>query len=172
MIEVDDAKTIIFGYEYRTAGPWGVEAAVGIPPKHKTYGRGVLEPFGQVSTVKQVSPTLFLNYHFGPMAGGIEPFIGAGLNFTRFTGARSTVAGNLASGGPTQIELKDSWGLAAHAGASMPLAPKLNLIAAIAAADVKSDLTATTSTAAGNVVRTTRINFRPVVYMMMVSYTF
>jgi outer membrane protein len=49
-IEVDDASTVGFGYTYRFMPAWSVEAALGIPPRHKTYGRGFIEPFGQVSS--------------------------------------------------------------------------------------------------------------------------
>lgn len=171
-IEVDDASTVGFGYAYRFTPRWSVEFALGIPPKHKTYGRGSLEPFGQVSTVKQVAPTVFANYHFGPY-GRVEPFVGAGINYTRFTDARSTAAGNAASQGPTEIDLSDSVGAAVHAGVSFAIDKNWSVISTIAYADVKSDLTATTRLADGSTrTATTRIKFNPVVYTLCIGYTF
>jgi outer membrane protein len=170
-IEVDDASTVGFGYIYRFNDRWAVEAALGVPPRHKTYGRGFLEPFGEVSSVKQVAPTVFLNYHFQPF-GAVEPFVGLGINYTHFTGGRSTASGNAASGGPTRIELDDSWGAAAHAGASYRIDKNWSVVGTVAYADVKSDVTATTTTNSGEVVRTTRIKFNPVVYTLSVGYSF
>jgi len=170
-VEVKDASTIGFGYIYRLNPTWAIEAALGVPPRHKTYGQGFITPFGEISSVKQVSPTVFANYHFQPF-GAVQPFVGLGLNYTHFTGARSTASGNAASGGPTTISLKDSWGLAAHTGASYAIDQQWSIVGTVAYADVKSDVTATTSTNTGDVVRTTRIKFNPVVYTLCVGYSF
>ena len=170
-IEVDDASTVGFGLTYRFNPSWSVEAALGIPPRHRTYGAGFIEPFGQISSVKQVAPTVFVNYHLGGM-GQFEPFVGLGLNSTRFTGARSTPSGVAASGGPTRIELDDSWGAAVHVGASYKINDKWSIVGTIAYADVQSDLKATTTTNEGDVVRTTHIKFNPVAYTLSVGYSF
>jgi outer membrane protein len=170
-IEVDDAKTVGFGYIYRFNERWAVEAALGIPPRHKTYGRGFLEPFGQISSVKQVAPTVFVNYHFSPF-GAVEPFVGLGLNYTHFTGARSTPSGDAASGGPTRIELSDSWGAAVHVGASYKIDKNWSVVGTVAYADVQSDVKATTTTNTTPVERTTHIKFNPVVYTLSVGYSF
>lgn len=170
-IKVGDASTIGLGYTYRFDNPWAIEAVLGVPPKHKTYGQGFIAPFGQVSSVKQVSPTVLVNYHFGPMAG-VQPFVGAGINYTHFTNAHSTPSGDAASGGPTKIELSDSWGLAVHAGATYAIDKHWSVVGTVAYADVKSDLTATTTTSSGDIVRTTRIKFNPVAYTVCVGYTF
>lgn len=172
LIEVGDAKTVIFGVVHHFAPHWSVEAALGIPPKHKTYGRGFLQAFGHISSVKQVAPTVFVNYHFGAPEAKLRPFVGLGLNFTRFTDARSTASGDAASGGPTRIELSDSWGAAVHGGASWAIDSRWSVIGTVAYADVKSDVTATTTTSTGPVVRTTRIDFRPVVYTLSLGYRF
>jgi outer membrane protein len=175
-VKVDDAKTVLFGYAYRFGdnwSNWSIEAVLGIPPEHKTYGTDFIEPFGQVSSMKQVAPTLFFNYHFGEIGGSrIEPFVGLGINYTKFIDGKSTASGNAASGGPTKIELSDSWGLAAHAGLTYKIDQNWSVIGAIAYADVKSDVTATTTTNAGPVVRTTTIDFRPVVYTLTLGYSF
>jgi outer membrane protein len=172
LIEVGDAKTVVFGAVHHFAPQWSVEAALGIPPEHKTYGRGFLQPFGQISSVKQVAPTVFVNYHFGAPEARLRPFVGLGLNYTHFTDARGTASGDAASGGPSRIELDDSWGAAVHAGASWAIDKRWSVIGTVAYADVKSDVTATTTTPTGTIVRTTRIDFRPVVYTLSLGYSF
>jgi outer membrane protein len=171
-VKVGDASTLAFGVVYKFTPNWSVEAAVGIPPEHSGYGTDFIEPFGQISTVKQVAPTVFVNYHFADLFAGISPFVGVGLNYTRFTDAKSTASGNAASGGPTSIDLSDSWGVAVHAGLSYQIDRNWSVVGAIAYADVSSDLTATTTTNTGNVVRTTTIDFRPIVYTLAVGYAF
>lgn len=173
MIDVGDADTIGFGYVYRFNPTWSIEAAVGVPPTHKVYGRGFIEPFGQILSVKQVAPTVFMNYHFSPLLGGkILPFVGAGLNFTRFTDIRSTASGNAASGGPTSTTLKDSLGLAVHVGVTVPLGGRWSFVATVAHADVQTDSKATTRTNTGDIVRTTHITFRPTAGSAALGYSF
>jgi len=173
LIDVGDGKTVGFGYVYRFRPEWSIEAALGVPPTHKGYGEGFIAPFGQISSVKQVAPTVFANYHFGSFVDGrVQPFVGIGVNYTRFTDAKSTPSGDAASGGPTRLELSDSWGLAAHVGAIFPIDKNWSVVGAIAYADVQSDLKATTTTFAGEIVRTTHIEFRPVVYTLALGYSF
>ncbi len=172
-LDVDDARTLIFGYQRYFDAHWGLDLALGIPPKHKVYGRGALEGFGQIASSKQVAPTLFVNYRFGQTGDRLRPFVGLGINYTHFTDTRSTTAGNWASGGPTKLKLKDSWGWAAQAGASYALTDRWTLNATVAAADVDSQLTATTTLpGGGTVVRRTTIDFNPVVFTMSVGWRF
>ena len=171
-VRVGDASTIGLGVVYRFTPNWSVEAALGIPPEHSGYGTDFLEPFGQISTVKQVAPTFFVNYHFVDVMPGFSPFVGLGINYTRFTDSKSTASGNAASGGPTSIDLSDSWGLAGHVGLTYQIDRNWSVVGTLAFANVESDLTATTPTNTGNQVRTTTIDFRPIVYTLSVGYSF
>jgi len=172
LLEVGDASTTGFGYVYHATPQWSVEVALGIPPRHKVYGRGFLEPFGQISSVKQLPPTVFVNYHFGDILPRLSPLVGLGLNYTKFSGARSTASGDAASGGPTKITLDDSWGLAAHAGLSFMIDKNWSLVGTVAMAKVKSDMKAVTNTREGDVTRTTTIDFRPIAYTLSLGYSF
>jgi len=173
-LEVDDASTVLLGYEYRFNPTWSLDFALGVPPKHKVYGRGFLEPFGQISSMKQWAPTLFVNYRLPKMGQDKwQPFVGAGINYTHFTNGHSTASGDAAAGGPTEIKLKDSWGPAAHVGLSYLIDQHWSITGTIAVAKVKSDVTATTQIGAGATnTTTTTIDFRPVVYTLAVGYDF
>lgn len=172
LLEVGDASTTGFGYVYHATPQWSVEVALGIPPRHKVYGRGFLEPFGQISSVKQLPPTVFVNYHFGEILPRLSPLVGLGVNYTKFSGAHSTASGDAASGGSTKITLTDSWGLAAHAGLSFRIDQNWALVGTVAMANVKSDMKAVTSTRTGDVTRTTTIDFRPIAYTLSLGYSF
>lgn len=167
-ITVGDATTLLVSYTRQINEHFDFELALGIPPRHDTSGTGTLAPFGVVARVKQLAPTVFVNYKFGAAENKFRPFVGLGVNYTRFFDAESTDSGNLANGGPTKISLSDSVGLAAQVGASYKLSDQWSLCASISAAKVQSDLTTST----GSIERKTTIDFRPVVYALGVAYNF
>ncbi|PPE71042.1 outer membrane beta-barrel protein [Caldimonas thermodepolymerans] len=171
-LDVGDARTIVFGYQRYFTDNWGMDLVLGIPPKHKVYGRGALEGFGQIASSKQLAPTVFATYRFGQAGDRFRPFVGLGINYTHFTDTRSTTGGNWASGGPTRLKLSDSIGPAAQVGASYMLDERWSINASVVAAKVKSDLKATTDTPQGRVVRRTEIDFRPLVFTVTVGYHF
>lgn len=167
-ITVGDATTLILGYVRKLNDNWDFELAAGLPPSHDVYGTGRLAPFGVTAKVKQAGPTLFVNYNFGAPENKFRPFVGAGVNFTKFYDGRSTDSGNIATGGPTKISLSNSVGPAAQVGASYKLDDRWSICGSIVVAKVKSDLTVTT----GSIERTTTIDFRPVVYTLALGYSF
>lgn len=104
-IEVDsDARPTITA-EYFVRDNLGIEVLAALPFDHDISIKGV----GRVGSTKHLPPTVSLQYHFGQ--GSVKPFIGAGINYTRFFSTETT--GALAG---TDLELGDSFGLAAHVG--------------------------------------------------------
>ncbi len=158
-IEVQDATTLFLSYQYKLNTHWGVELAAGLPPTHDTKATGSIAFLGKVSSVKQAAPTVFVNYHFGDDGAAWRPFVGLGINYTRFFDAKSEYN--------QKIELSDSVGPAAQLGISYAITPQISLCGAIAVAKVKSDLVAT-----GTTVQQTTIDFRPVVYTVGMTYKF
>lgn len=74
------------------------------PQKHNVSANG-----GPVGTLKHLPPTLSLQYHFTDLGlGAFKPYVGAGLNYTRFSSV------NL--GGGTLSVDKNSFGLSLQAG--------------------------------------------------------
>lgn len=167
-LDVDDANTVIITVTRKINDNWDAELALGIPPKHKVKGTGTLAPYGVVSEVKQAAPTAFLNYNFGGAGDALRPFVGVGVNFTRFYDATSTDSGSLASGGPTKITLKNSTGMAAQLGAKYKFNSTWSACISLATAKVESELTATT----GSIARKTTIDFNPSVLSMSLGYSF
>jgi outer membrane protein len=172
LLHVGDADTIGFGYVYRFAPSWSAELALGLPPSHKVYGDGVIKAAGQIAVVEQMPPTAFINYHFGEILPKLHPFVGVGINYTHFSKTRSTPSGDAITGGPTRITLTDSWGAAGHVGLNVQYSKNWSLVTTIAMADVKSDQKAYTQTRQGEVVRSTRVDFRPIVYTLSLGYSF
>jgi len=158
--KVGDATTVIFVYERMLTPNIGAELVLGIPPRIKSKATGSVAFLGDdVLSARNVAPTVFLNYHFGEPGAQLRPYVGAGWNYTRFTGTRSKLAPN--------VTLGDSNGWAVQAGLAYSLSKEWGLFASVAALDVKSKLVAS-----GTTVLTTTIDFRPVVYSAGVSYNF
>ena len=175
-LEVQNQSTLFFSVARDLTPHVEVELAMGFPPTHDVTAK--LAPSlpshvqvlnGQViAKVRQVAPTLFFNYKFGDPGSTWRPFVGAGINYTKFDKRESTAAGNQLNGGPTDIRLSDSWGLAAQAGVSYRLNDQWSLNAAVATARVKTHLTATTAGQA----RKIDIRFRPTVITLSAGYVF
>ncbi|MEB0139192.1 MULTISPECIES: OmpW/AlkL family protein [unclassified Undibacterium] len=167
-LNVGNATTLLLAYTRKLNDHFDLDIVMGLPPKHNVYGRGNLEVYGVTAQVKQRAPTAFINYNFFDPTSKFRPFVGLGLNYTQFFDANSTTSGNLATGGPTKIDLTSSWGAAAQVGFSYKFADRWSFVASLATAQVKSDMTATT----GSIARKTTIDFRPVVLTAGVGYSF
>ena len=100
-------------FEYFVANNVGVEVLAALPFQHDISVDGV----GKVGSTKHLPPTVSLQYHFGQ--GKVKPFVGVGLNYTTFFSTKSegAIAG-------TNLDLSDSWGLAAHLGVDFKVGEK------------------------------------------------
>lgn len=175
-LKVDSQSTLFFSLARDINPNVEVELALGLPPTHDV--RAELSPAlppnvqklnGQViAKVRQIAPTLFVNYKFGEASSAFRPFVGLGVNYTNFDKRESTALGNLLNGGPTDIRLTDSWGMAAQAGLNYRINDKWSLNAAVLTARVKTHLTATTAGQA----RKIDIRFRPTVFTLSAGYVF
>ena len=99
--------------EYFVKDNLGVEVLAALPFQHDISVVGV----GKVGSTKHLPPTVSLQYHFGQ--GKVKPFVGVGLNYTTFFSTKSegAIAG-------TNLDLSDSWGLAAHLGVDFKVGEK------------------------------------------------
>lgn len=99
--------------EYFLKDSLGLEVLAALPFQHDINLVGV----GQVGSTRQLPPTVSLQYHFA--TGKVKPFLGLGLNYTKFfsTSSEGAIAG-------TDLELSDSWGLAGHIGVDFQVSEK------------------------------------------------
>ena len=100
-----DAKPSLT-FEYFIRDNLGIEVLAAWPFQHDISVKGV----GRVGSTKHLPPTVSLQYHFNDK-GVVSPLVGVGLNYTTFFSedTRGALEG-------ANLELGDSWGLAAHAG--------------------------------------------------------
>ncbi len=157
--EVGDATTLLFTYEYRFTPKVGVEFVLGVPPKITAKATGTVAFLGEVLSARNVSPAMIVNYHFGDTGDALRPYLGLGLNYTKFTSVKTPYGWD--------VKLSDATGFVAQAGVNYALNKDWGLFASIARVDTKARLVAT-----GATVLQTRIDFAPRTYEAGVSYRF
>jgi len=130
------------------------ELVLSYPQRVEVFARSA-----SLGTVTALPPTLLAQYHFTNF-GPLKPYVGAGLNYTRF-GSR-----NLAGNNAYSVE-KDSWGYALQAGADYMLTKNWGVNLDIKYIDIKTDVIANaTNTSAGT------LKLSPIATSVGVTYKF
>ena len=102
------------------------ELILTVPQKHD-LSSSVLG--GRIGSLKHLPPSLLLQYHFD--APGFKPYVGAGVNYTRFSNV------NLPAG--VDID-RNSWGGALQVGVDIPLSKNLYLNFDVKKVYIKTDV--------------------------------
>ncbi|SDZ76301.1 outer membrane protein [Acidovorax soli] len=100
------------------------ELVLTVPQKHDVRSNGT-----NIGTLKHLPPSLLLQYHFD--APGFKPYVGAGVNYTRFSSL------NLPAG--VGID-RNSWGGALQVGVDIPLNKNLSLNFDVKKVYIKTDV--------------------------------
>ncbi len=173
-VSVKNVTTPYFAYLRRMSPHLVAQLAAGVPPKTETVGKGPATlgsvPFnGQVvSTAKWFSPSVLINYVFRDETATLRPYLGAGLNYTRFYDLKSTPAGDAANGGPTAIKLSSSIGPVLTAGLRWHIKDHWSAYASYDVARVNSYYVGETA----GVQRKTHIKFNPSTLVLSIGYAF
>ena len=120
-----------------------------------------------IATIKHLPPTLSAQYYFLGSQNSFKPYVGAGLNYTVFF---DEDAGAGARGlGYDDIDLDDSFGLAAQIGFDYQLNENWMLNASVMYADIN-----TTATLKGDGVDNLTVDYDldPMVYRLNAGYRF
>jgi outer membrane protein len=112
VLSVNDGTAITFAATYMLSRRWGIEALAALPVEHEIGLKGS----GTVARVRQLPPTLSLQYHFMDPNGRIRSYLGVGINHTSFfdESTRGALQGS-------DLRLADSWGPALQAGLDFDL---------------------------------------------------
>ena len=121
------------------------------PQKHNLYSNGV-----QIGTLKHLPPTLTAQYHFTDL-GAFKPYVGAGINYTRFSSVDLSVPG-------ASIK-NNSWGSALQVGMDYALDQNWSLNVDLKKVYMKTDVRL-----AGNKIGTCKVD--PVLFGVGLGYRF
>ncbi|QHD49450.1 OmpW family protein [Vreelandella aquamarina] len=151
-VDVQDKTGPAFTLGYRFHDKVGVELLAALPFEHNIALNG-----DHLASTKHLPPTLTLQYY--PLGGSespVQPYVGAGINYTRFSDERLAIG---------ELELDDAWGAAAQVGVDLLIDEHWALNAAAWYLDIDTDAKIN-GAAAGTVA------IDPMVVMAGLSYRF
>lgn len=168
---------------YMITDSLAIEILAATPFEHdvKAVGKGAIEGTKVAAgSTKHLPPTVSVQWY--PRAGqtGWQPYIGLGVNYTVFfdedtDGELVGLLGDLTGGAVdgASLDLEESWGLAAQAGADIPLNDNWSVNLAVWYLDIQTEaeVTATAGGAAAAVVEFD-VDIDPWVYNIGVAYKF
>lgn len=149
---------------YMLTDNWSVELLAASPFSHDISTD--LSGLGDVATTKQLPPTLMVEYYFGDSQSQWRPYAGIGVNYTTFYDSDFNSTGKAA--GLSDLELDDSWGLAANLGVDYMINDTWFANASLWYADIDT----TAHYKAGSTSYSTDVHIDPLVVMVSAGYTF
>lgn len=110
---------------------WAAELVLTYPQKHDITASGA-----KIGTLKHLPPTLTAQYHYNAL-GAFRPYVGAGLNYTRFSGVSFAPA--IVTALQPSIS-KDSVGLALQVGFDYQVARNVYLNVDLKKVQIRTDI--------------------------------
>ncbi len=162
IIDVDDGTSLTLMGTYMFSRHWGFDVLASWPFNHDIKLGGT-----KIAETDHLPPTFSMQYHFLPDST-IQPYVGAGVNYTTFFSTDVTQALTDLTG-ITNIDLDDSFGLALQLGADWTFGNRWLLNVDLRWIDIESDLTASDGVTSQE-LGTVKID--PFVYSINVGYTF
>jgi outer membrane protein len=130
------------------------------PQKHDVELGGT-----DIGSVKHLPPTLTLQYHFNP-TGTVRPYVGLGVNYTRFTSVDLDAGSVLGGSVPLKID-RNSYGFAAQVGADFQIAPQWFLNVDVKYVTIDTDIFVKASGA-----KVTKLDIDPLLIGVGIGYRF
>lgn len=167
-------NTLYLAYMRRLSPHFDAELTLGVPPLTRTVAKGPAQvgsvPYnGQtIATARWLAPNLLLKYYLFSPEAMFRPYLGVGVNYTRFYSRQVTAAGAEVSGGPTSLSLPVSVGPVGTVGVSWRALDRIVVNLSGSASWVNSRLTTDTA----GVLRTSHVEFNPRAIVLAVGYKF
>jgi len=167
-VSVDNGVTLDIDFSYMFTRNIGAELLLDLTSKHDIASEGTLAAVapGTIIEARVLPPTLLLQYHFNS-GGAFKPYVGAGINYTKFVNVKASGAGRAALG-LSNVDLDSSWGFALQVGADYQLNDRWYLNADVKYIDVSTTGTANSLLGGVNV----DVDIDPVLVGVGVGYRF
>lgn len=156
IVSVDSTTSLILSGEYMLSDQLGIEVLGAWPFTHDIR---LAADGSKVGETKHLPPTFSLKYHFAT-DGAVNPYIGAGVNYTTFFEESTT--GALAG---ARLSLDDSFGIAAQAGLDWMFSDSMLLSINLRWVNIEAD-----ASVDGVFLETVKID--PLVYGISIGWTF
>ncbi len=113
------------GITYMLDDNIAIDLPLAVPFEHDITGDGAIAGAGKIGTVKALPATLLVQWRFMEYNSAVRPYIGAGLTYAAFYGARSTSTLTALTGGtpanPTTLSVESKWAASVQLGASFQI---------------------------------------------------
>ncbi|MDG6450787.1 OmpW family outer membrane protein [Glaesserella parasuis] len=164
-LNVNDNAQLGLTATYMLSDNIGVELLGATPFSHKVSANVPASnlALGDVVKVRHLPPSLYVQYYFLDKNAGSRPYVGAGLNYTRFFGAKAL------NPAITNLQVKKhSFGPVVNAGIDIKLTEKVSLNTAMWYTRIKTKA----NFDALGLSHEVKIKLDPIVYFTGISYKF
>lgn len=125
-LDIRDGRGFTYGLGYLFHDQFGVELAGSERIKHDAH---IGAPVDIAASFQRLPVNLMVNYYpLGGLDSRVQPYVGAGINYTSF------------SGEPAGVDLDDSYGAVGQIGVDLAITDNLLLNGSLNYADVGSDV--------------------------------
>ena len=113
------------GVTYMVDNNFSIDVPVAVPFQHDISGDGAILGVGKIGDVKALPVTLLAQWRFMEPAAAFRPYVGVGITYAAFYGAKSTSTLTALTGGtpsnPTTLSIDSKWAATVQLGASMAI---------------------------------------------------
>ncbi|MFK0088947.1 OmpW family protein [Pseudomonas sp. NPDC090755] len=158
-------------FAYMLTDHIGLELLAATPFQHTVGVKGLGAGLdGKLGDIKQLPPTLSLQYYPMEPSSKFQPYAGIGLNYTMFFD--EDLSSNRKAQGFSDLKLKDSFGLAGQLGMDYMITDHFLVNAAVWYIDIDTKATIDGPSALGVGKTKVDVDVDPWVYMVGVGYKF
>ena len=158
-------------FAYMLTDHIGLELLAATPFQHEVGVKGLGPALdGKLADVKQLPPTLSLQYYPLDASSRFQPYAGVGINYTLFF--NEDLTSQRKSEGFSNLKLKDSVGIAGQLGFDYMITDRMLVNASVWYADIDTQATVDGPTALGVGRTKVDVDVDPWVYMVAIGYKF
>lgn len=168
---LDSDTQLGLAFAYMLTDHIGLELLAATPFQHEVGVKGLGAGLdGKLANIKQLPPTLSLQYYPMEPTSKFQPYAGIGLNYTLFFD--EDLSSSRKAQGFSNMKLKDSVGLAGQLGMDYMLTDNLLVNASVWYVDIDTKASVNGPTALGYSKTKVNVDVDPWVYMVGLGYKF
>ena len=122
---IDSSSRFSGGITYLVDTNFSIDVPLAVPFQHDISGDGAILGAGKIGDVKALPATVLAQWRFMEPASAFRPYVGVGITYAAFYGARSTSTLTAVTGGtpsnPTTLSIESKWAASVQLGASLDI---------------------------------------------------